>query len=81
LVLETEFKDWFFLKNLDLAKTLLINLGKIGREILKISACFPFDSLLKVVVLLGVLLNHENTHYLKVLLSLLAISLSYPVLC
>jgi len=36
LELETELEDWFFLKNFDLAKMLLLDLRGIGKEILKI---------------------------------------------
>ena len=39
LDLGAKFKAWFFLKNLDLAKTLLLGLEEIGRGTLKILTC------------------------------------------
>jgi len=53
---EAAFNDWFFLKYLDLAKTLLLGLEEMGREILNISACLLFASL-RMGVLVGFLLN------------------------
>ena len=51
LALEAKFNDWFFLKNLNLAKILLLSLGETGREIHKILAYLLFASLLMVVFL------------------------------
>lgn len=77
LVLEAEFDDWFFLKNLDLAKILLLSLRGIDRGICKILACFPFTSLLMVVFLIGIFLNYKDMYCLKYIFFLLAVSLFY----
>jgi len=63
-------------KIFNLTNTLLLGLEGIGQGILKILACLLFDSLLVVVLLVGVLLNCKNIYYLKDLLFLLAINLS-----
>lgn len=79
LDLGVEFKTWFFLKNLDLAKMLLLGLGGIDGGILEISTCLLLDSFLKIILCKRVLLNCEDIHCLKVLFFLLAVSLSQPV--
>ena len=56
LALEAKFDNWFFLKNLNLAKILLLSLGEIGRGIHKILAYLLFASLLMVVFLTGTFL-------------------------
>lgn len=56
LLLEAKFDNQFFLKNLDLAKILLLSLKEIGRGIHKTSTCFFFVSLLIVVLLTGIFL-------------------------
>jgi len=63
---------------LDLARTFLLGLREISREILEISAFFSFDGLPKVVLLVCILLNCKDTYCLKVLFSQLAISLFQP---
>ena len=68
LVLEAEFDDWFFLKNLDLAKMLLLSLRGIDGGICKILACFLFASLLMVVFLIGIFLNYKDMHCLRYIL-------------
>jgi len=50
------FNNWFFLKYLDLAKTLFLSLGGMGGGILDISTCLPFVGL-EVDILGGFLLN------------------------
>ena len=78
LVLEAEFDDWFFLKNLDLAKMLLLSLKGIDGGICKILACFLFASLLMVVFLIDIFLNYKDIYCLKDIFFLLAVSLFYP---
>ena len=56
LALEAKFDNWFFLKNLNLAKILLLSLGETGRGIHKILAYLLFASLLMVVFLTGTFL-------------------------
>jgi len=74
---EATFNNWFLLKYLDLAKTLLLSLGGIGREILDISACLLSVSL-RMDVLIGFLLNWEETHCLKDIFLSLTINLFQP---
>jgi len=57
LDLEAELKGKFFLKNLDLVKTLLLGLGGMGRGILKILACLSLDELLLIIFFVGFMLN------------------------
>ena len=64
----------FFLKYLDLAKTLLFGLGEISEEILDISACLPFVGL-EMDALVGFLLNWEEIYCLKEIFLSLTISL------
>ena len=64
-----------FLRYLDLAKILLLGLEGIKEKILEMSACL---SLVVFEVGVDFLLNWDETHYLKVLLLSLAISLFYP---
>jgi len=68
----------FFLKNLDLAKMLLLSLRGIGRGTHKTSAYFFFASLSMVVFLIDTFFNYKDTHCLKDMFSLLAVSLFYP---
>jgi len=65
LELEVKFEDWFLLKDFDLASILLLGLGGISKEILKMLACLPFNSLLVVVFLINVLLNCNKIYCLK----------------
>ena len=74
--LKDEFESWFLLKMFNLASILLLGLGEIGREIFKMLAYLPFDSLLVVMFLVGILLNCDNIHCLKDLLFFLAINFS-----
>jgi len=53
---EAVFNNWFFLKYLDLAKTLFLGLGGMDRGILGISTCLPYVGL-EVDILVGFLLN------------------------
>jgi len=69
---------WFFLKNFDLANTLLLGLGGINGGILEILAYLPLNMLFGVIFLIGALLNYAETYCLKDLLSLLAVNLSQP---
>jgi len=57
---------------------LLLDLGEIDREILEMLACLPLDNFLVDMLFVRVLLNYTDTHCLKDLLSLLAVSLSQP---
>ena len=61
-----QFYSWtFFLKNFDLAKTLLLGLRGMGREILKTFTCLPLDILLEVYLYEIDLLNCANIYCLK----------------
>jgi len=66
----------FFIKIFDLAKILLPSLEGMGRGILEMLACLPLDGFLVDMLFVEVLLNYTDTHCLKDLLSLLAVSLS-----
>ena len=66
---------WFFLENFDLANILLLGLGEIGREILKMLAYLSLDSFFRVIFLEDVLLNYAKTHCLKDLLFLFVVNL------
>jgi len=57
---------------------LLLDLGEIDRGILEMLACLPLDNFLVDMLFVRVLLNYTDTHCLKDLLSLLAVSLSQP---
>jgi len=57
LDLEAKFKSNFFLKNLDLARMLLLSLGEIGRGILKILAYLPLNKLLLIIFFVSFILN------------------------
>ena len=72
----TESDILFFLKNFDLANTLLLGLEGINEEILEMLACLPLNMLFRIIFLTGVLLNCAETYCLKDLLSLLAVNLS-----
>jgi len=65
------------LKNFDFTKTLLLGLGGMDRGILEILACLPFGVLLGVFLTKVDLSNCVETHYLKDLLFLFAVSLFY----
>ena len=77
---KTDFLVWkfvlVFLKNFDLARTLLLGLKGIGRGILETSAYLPFTELLEIVVLAGILLNCAVTYCLNDLLFLFITNLS-----
>ena len=57
LDLGAKFKDKFFLENLDLARMLLLGLGKMNKEILEILACLSLDELLLIIFFVGFILN------------------------
>ena len=83
LDLEVKLVTGFFLENFDFVKTLLLGLGEISGRTLEILAFFSLAklSLAKLLIVLDFIvftLNCKAMHYLKDLLSLLAINLSHP---